>query len=261
MFIAPATVSKDVARIGKRAHAVRICVVYLVVERRNAWHGKRLNQYSSSEPLFSDFHTASLAAETRRKAGSSFMITSKLALTFDFGKRSVVVVNLNSPKPFERWSLPLTLVHRKAPLTSGDVFRAFSCNYFGHQATGWRLDGPEPTVIVGVANSAALSSYVQEKPLWLWTSYIESGTMLYSRFSGRNIDFSALDHIAWNLGRRGLTEERADVRSLRVNQLAAQLKVDTKAVRQLLEHLGKPAKGPRSWVDAPTVEETRLLFS
>ena len=261
MLIAPATVSKDAARVGKRAHAARICAVYLLLERRNAWHSTKLNQYSSSEPLFSDFHTASLAAETRRKAGSYFVISSKLALTFDFGKQSVVVVNLNTSKPLERWSLPPGLVQRKAPLTPEDVLRAFSPSYFGHQASGWNVVGPEPTVITGVAHSDALSSYVQEKPLSRWVSFIESGTMLYSRASEGSVDFSALDQIAWNMGRRGLTEARADVRRFRVSQLAAQLQIDSKAVRHLLENLGKPAKGPRSWVDAHTVEEVRQLLS
>lgn len=70
-----------------------------------------------------------------------------------------------------------------------------------------------------------------------------------------------MDYVAWHLGHRGLTKTPADIRQLRVNQLAAQLQVDSKAARQLLEHLGKPAKGPRSWVDPETVEEVRQLFS
>lgn len=84
--------------------------------------------------------------------------------------------------------------------------------------------------------------------------------MLYSRVSGGNVDLSAMDQIAWNLGHRGLTETRADVRRLRVNQLAAQLQVDNKAVRHLLENLGKSARGPRSWVDTQTVEEVRMSY-
>lgn len=261
MLIAPATESKDAVRVGKRANATRICAVFLLLERRNAWHSTKLNQYSSSAPLFSNFHAASLAAETRRKAGSYFVISSKVALTFDFGKQSIVVVNLNTSKPFERWSLPPALAQRRSPLTPEDVFKSFSPSYFGHQASGWNAHGPEANLITGVASSDALSPYFQEKPLARWVSYIESGIMLFSHVSGENVDISALDKIAWDMGRRGLTERRADVRRLRVHQLAAQLLVDTKAVRHVLEHLGKPAKGPRSWVERPTVEEVRLLLS
>lgn len=183
MLIAPAKVSKDAERVGKRANAARICVVYLLLERRNAWHSTKLNQYSSSEPLFTDFQAAALASETRRKAGSYFVISGKLALAFDFGKQSVVVVNLNTSKPFVTWSLPLALVQRRSPLTPEDVFRAFSPSYFGHCGSGWNVDGPEPTIISGVARSDALSSYVQEK-LPRWVSQIKSGKMLYSRVSG-----------------------------------------------------------------------------
>lgn len=216
-----------------------------------------LNQYSASAPLFTNLQAARSAAETRRKAGSHFVIKDKPALAFDFGKQSLVVVNLNVSKPFANWTLPPNMANRKSAVPAEDVLQAFSENYLGHPTSGW--NGPHPTVVIGITDSKALSPHVKEGARTLWASYVQSGSMLYRTYTGQAVDFSALDHIAWEMGHRGLTDEPAEPRHLRVYQLAAQLRVKTKSVRELLEQIGTPAKGPRSWIEPHTVEEVRRL--
>lgn len=260
MLIAPVSVRRDAALLKERAVKARPCIVYLLLERRNAWHSTTLNQYSSSAPLFSSFHAARSAAESRRKAGSYFVIADKPALTFDFEMQSLVVVDLNTSKPFAKWALPPAMADRKSPVSADEVLRAFSESYFGQQSSGWNVRGSDPTVVIGVAESKALSPYVEETTFTRRASYIQSGLMLYSSGAKEDIDSSALLRLAWLMGQRGLTEARADLQRLRVIQLAAQLQVDTKTVRDLLEQIGAPAKGPRSWVEPQTVEEMRLRF-
>src|SRR5687768_7629443 len=106
MLIAPIWFPRDNPLIGERALKARLSIVYLLLERRNTWHSTMLNQYSASAPLFTNLQAARSAAETRRKAGSHFVIKDKPALAFDFGKQSLVVVNLNVSKPFANWTLP-----------------------------------------------------------------------------------------------------------------------------------------------------------
>lgn len=46
-------------------------------------------------------------------------------------------------------------------------------------------------------------------------------------------------------------------KDLRVHEIAAKFRIKSSAVLDLLETVGSPAKGPRSWVDASNVERIR----
>lgn len=258
MLIAPISTRREAALLHERTHMVRTCIVYLLLERRNAWHSTRLNQYSSSQPAFTSLTAAKLAAEARRKAGSYFVIEETPALAFDLDRKSLVVINLNTAQPFKNWAFPSSFSHRESPLLAKEVLQAFSEEYVGLKTSGW-IHGPVPTVLIGVTETPALSVRVGESACKRWVSHVVSGAMLYTcPSSGQDVNPCALDHIAWVMGHRGLTEAPTDSQRLRVSHLATQLQMDTRTLRVLLEDLGAPAKGPRSWIEPRTVEEVRM---
>ncbi|TFB48702.1 hypothetical protein [Cryobacterium tagatosivorans] len=173
----------------------------MLTRRRNAWHSTTINQYFSTEPLFTDLAAAERAAEKRRERGTYFEIDAGPVLVCDLGDSSLVVSHLNTSQPFANWTAPRHLTEGDTPVTGLDLVKSFGELYFRDAESGWPLHAGQPTVIVGIVSSFSLSIDVGDAPFTVRRSEVEAGEMYFTEVRTDVIDTTAVARIAEELGR------------------------------------------------------------
>lgn len=251
MLISPVSLPRDMDLLDGNITRVLRSDVHLLTARRNAWHSTKINQYSVNAATFTTASSARSSAHQRRKAGTYFEIDEMPALVFVLDELALVVMHLNVSPSFRSWKAPSALAGRDSPMTGIEAFNIFSSVNYRESVSGWGLRDGEPDVIIGLADSNALSSSTGRRQLQLERSSVDSsGWMYFNTVRKSRSNPSHLDRIIGEL-------DHLTHRDLRVHEIAARFRITSSTVLGLLETVGSPAKGPRSWVDASNVERIR----
>lgn len=252
MLITPVNLH-DLGSVDIPVTAVAQCEVHLLAARHNAWHGNTTNYYTNQEPIFTDWNSAGIAAERRRKSGTYFEITQKPALAFGLiGGRSLVVTHLNTSRPFKSWVIPPSLLQHRSPILGTTVLHGFNSS-LGLPDSGWPECGPDLTMILGTVESSFLT-IANKRKFEQRISYVDAGEMYFPVDSRRIVSTTYIRRIIAELGTSAY--ER-----IRVHQLADQLQVKSSEVIGLLPEATGLAVDARSWVDVRTANKIRTLVS
>ena len=201
MLIAPVSPQRDDHLLGCSVLTTGRSVGYMLTRRRNAWHSTTINQFNSSEPLFTNLATAERAAERRRERGTYFEIDAGPVLVCDLGDSSLVISQLNTPQPFANWKAPRNLAEGDTPMTGLDLVKSFGELYFRDAESGWPVHSGQPTVIVGIVSSFSLLVAIGHEPFAVRRSQVEAGEMFFKMARTELIDTTAVDRVAKELGR------------------------------------------------------------
>src|SRR4051794_31540132 len=77
--------------------------VYFVSDHRNAFNCRQSSNYSLTSSFWTTLKMAKQYAESSRRQGSQFTIDEIPAVVFDLTKLLLLVVEINTPLPFERF--------------------------------------------------------------------------------------------------------------------------------------------------------------
>jgi hypothetical protein len=82
--------------------------LFFLTKNRNAWHAIKINRFDKKS-FFLSLKDAELAAESRRKNGTSFLIKEIPGLFFDFENYYIFIVQINTNQPLLDYSKTPTL--------------------------------------------------------------------------------------------------------------------------------------------------------
>ncbi|TFD63735.1 hypothetical protein [Cryobacterium sp. Hb1] len=254
VLITPVLIPRDDLLLLLRPISIRQSVGYLLTQRRNAWHSTMLNQYSSSEPIFTNLRSAQKAAERHRKSGTYFEISEKPILAFNLGTESLIVAHLNDLPPFERWKVPKLFQESETLICARDLVRAFGQVYFGQTYSGWCSKLGRPEVIVGFASTVSLEQPRTSQRFGLRKSQVQSGNMHFSLLRTAGLETRELARVALDLSDRGVFE-REHPWEYRVSTYASVWDLPLlETIIKLLEANFSAYSG-NSWIDSRKVRE------
>jgi hypothetical protein len=241
----------DLEVLGSKVASIRKSRVYLLTERRNAWHNTMINRYSLNTATFTDINTAKKAAEGLRKAGSFFEIDEMWSLDFDLDEISLVITHINASPPLKTWRAPLVTTSRQTPLTGIEVFNILSGQTYREATSGWQTSGEAPDVLVGVIERGSMHRGPFSKSLSLYRSSVTSdGKLSFAISRISRVNSTHLDRVMEELGHRTHQPRR-------VHEVAKILQISSFQLLQLLSESGASASGPQSWLSADEVETVR----
>lgn len=253
MLIKPVSLPEDLHLLAGHVTCVRRSAVNLLTARHNAWHSTTTNLYRTNAATFTTASSARRAAERQRKSGTYFVIVEIPSLVFDLAERSLVVTQLNVSPLFKSWNAPQALITRNFPITGVEVLNIFSSGNYRESTSGWQVAQGEPDVILGIAEVTEVTTSYGRGMLHLERSFVESGgRMSFSVARTHRTNPSHIERIIRELTH--LTHHR-----LRVHEVARRFRTTSSSVLHLLEIVGSPAKGPRSWVEVATIDQIRSL--
>lgn len=241
MIVTPVILNRPSYFIDNWVQSVVRSVGYLLMRRRNAWHSTTINQYRSSEPMFTDLPSACAAAESRREQGTYFEIVEVPLLAFRIGFESLLVAQLNVSRPFAGWKLPETLAEGDLPITIRDVVQAFGEGFLGEKESGWPPRADALTVIIGEAEFVDMAPSAERGPFTVHQSAVKSGSMYFTAARTEESDVAEIDRIVAELSSR--TE-----REIQVFELAGQLGVTSAEVLRILRSIDITLWGPNAVV-------------
>lgn len=251
MRIRPLKLPHDLEILESKVASIHESKVYLLTERRNAWHDTLINRYSLNTATFTNIESAKRAAEDLRKAGSFFEIDEMQSLVLDLDKISLVVTHINASPPMRTWHAPLATTNKQKSLTGVEAFNILSGETYREATSGWRSSGGAPDVLVGVIESGNMHAGPFSKSLSLYRSSVASNRKLSFAVRRKSrANSTHLDRVLNELGSR--THQRR-----RVHEIAKNLQISSSQLLQLLIEVGASASGPRSWLSADEVETVR----
>lgn len=254
MLIKPLLLPRDLHVLDCPVTHVRRSEVHLLTAKRNAWNSTTINQYKTSSAIFTNAISARKAAERQRKPGTYFEIDEIPSLIFDIAQRSLVVCQLNTSPLFRSWNIPRVMIARDYPIAGIEVFNMFAGGNYRESISGWRAMEGEPHVILGIVEGDALASSAGRGQLQLERSSVESGGWMSFRVVRKTrANPSHIERVIGELGH--LTQQQ-----LRVHEIADRFHVTSANVLAMLQIIGAPAKGPRSWVDVAAIDQIRPLI-
>ncbi|MHA7297211.1 hypothetical protein [Pseudarthrobacter sp. MDT3-1] len=213
MLIKPVSLPRDLHLLDTPVAYVRRSDVHLLTARRNAWHSTTLNNYRTTAPAFSTVMSAWESAELRRAPGTYFVIDERPSLVFDLDGLSLVVIHLNASPRFGSWKIPAAMTDRDSPITGLEVFNMFAGSRYREATSGWRISDGEPDVIVGILESAALSTSDGQAQIQLRRSSIDSGRRITFSIEQRtDANAAHLERIIEELGH--LTRQKYPVHEI-----------------------------------------------
>ena len=128
----------------RRLRACQLAKLYYLVRGRNAWHNLRSNVYLTDRSFHLSLQDAKTEAERLRKQGSTWTIKELPACAFHSRKRTLLVTEINTPRPLESFCGASAGLHGSSLFSVAVCFSPPKPNSILRFLTPF-IDFPEPT--------------------------------------------------------------------------------------------------------------------